>query len=212
MRKSLMLMAVFVSLGAGSLHAVSDEADMLVGRVVVRGAGSRIVVAVGAPDDRAALAARVFVFQLSAPLDSALEIDTAQASLLVRRERLTLSTPRGVALDLAVHGAVDPSAGTQRSVATLDGIGLADYKNPTATLDQLATAQLDAPLFEASRLAEGGMDAMAEPGGCPAGGPGSTSCSISSCCSVSCSSGYYACCHCTDGCHCIANGGGGGME
>jgi hypothetical protein len=42
---------------------------------------------------------------------------------------------------------------------------------------------------------------------CPSGGTGSTSCSIE-CgpgqgCSTSCGAGYYACCHCTNGCHCL---------
>jgi hypothetical protein len=182
--------------------------------VVVRGAGLRIVVAVGTPDDRAALATRVFVFQLPAPLGSALDVDATQASVLVRRDRLAVVTQRGLELDLVVRGAkrqVD-ARGNERTAAIIEGIGLADYKSPTATLDELATAQLDAPLVEASRATEGPMPGLAEAGGCPAGGAGSTSCSISSCCSVSCSSGYYACCHCTDGCHCIANGGGGEAE
>lgn len=45
-------------------------------------------------------------------------------------------------------------------------------------------------------------------GGCPSGGQGSSGCSISNCCSVDCNAGYYACCHCTDGCRCIKSSGG----
>ena len=40
---------------------------------------------------------------------------------------------------------------------------------------------------------------------CPSGGPGSSSCSVSTCCSVGCSPGYYACCHCSNGCRCYRN-------
>lgn len=38
---------------------------------------------------------------------------------------------------------------------------------------------------------------------CFSGGPGSSGCSVSTC-SVSCKGGYYACCHATNGCSCIA--------
>jgi hypothetical protein len=44
---------------------------------------------------------------------------------------------------------------------------------------------------------------------CSSGGPGSTSCAVSSplsSCSVNCSSGYYACCNAYEGkCQCRAN-------
>jgi hypothetical protein len=44
---------------------------------------------------------------------------------------------------------------------------------------------------------------------CPSGGKGSTQCSIG-CgpglgCSTTCGPGTYACCHCTNGCHCYSN-------
>lgn len=44
---------------------------------------------------------------------------------------------------------------------------------------------------------------------CPGGGRGASSCTVS-CgggqgCSVTCNVGYYACCHCSNGCHCVAN-------
>lgn len=46
-------------------------------------------------------------------------------------------------------------------------------------------------------------------GPCPSGGQGATSCGIN-CgagqgCNVSCGSGTYACCHCTNGCHCVSS-------
>jgi len=45
---------------------------------------------------------------------------------------------------------------------------------------------------------------------CTAGGTGASSCSISQGggCSVSCNSGYYACCSVTGGCRCCQGGGG----
>lgn len=53
------------------------------------------------------------------------------------------------------------------------------------------------------------QDARAEEEQCMNGGPGATSCSYSivggtgSGCSVTCNSGYYACCT-LSGCHCVA--------
>lgn len=44
---------------------------------------------------------------------------------------------------------------------------------------------------------------------CAAGGTGSQSCSLVGICSVSCFSGYYACCSVIWGCHCIKDDGGG---
>lgn len=41
---------------------------------------------------------------------------------------------------------------------------------------------------------------------CQEGGLGSPYCEIGGC-SVSCSSGYYACCNLTDGCKCAPGGG-----
>lgn len=60
-------------------------------------------------------------------------------------------------------------------------------------------------------------DATTQSAGCDAGGPGSTSCSVS-CggtnhgCSVTCASGYYACCDCgflVSSCTCVSDGSGG---
>ena len=46
--------------------------------------------------------------------------------------------------------------------------------------------------------------AKADEEACWSGGPGSSSCSISGSCSVSCREGYYACCDTVGGCWCVA--------
>lgn len=52
-------------------------------------------------------------------------------------------------------------------------------------------------------------DPLPEQNPCPAGGRGATQCTIN-CgsnqgCGVTCGAGTYACCHCTNNCHCLPN-------
>lgn len=223
MTRQLAFVVCLAALGAAPARAAEDDAQRLLGDVLVRSQGTTVLVAIDDAETPERGLSRAFTYQLAAPLAADLEL-RLPAELLVRKDRLVITSPEGpTRIVLAIAG-VERDAAQERATAKLrwardlqilDGIGLADYVRPTAlSLDELALADLAANStrrsIECARSAVPQNDLrdwVIPVGSCPSGGPGSSACSINNCCSVTCTSGYYACCHCSEGCHCISSGG-----
>lgn len=98
--------------------------------------------------------------------------------------------------------------GAARSISLENGVGLAHYPKveslPFSHFEQADLTRLNYRDFLSSVPGEFDIATKCAPQ-CASGGPGSSGCSVSSCCSVTCQSGYYACCHCTNGCSCVKN-------
>jgi hypothetical protein len=222
MSRKIMLLVCLTTLAAGSARAADDVAQRLLGDVLVRSQGTTVLVAIDDAETPERALSRAFKYQLATPLADDVNL-RLRAELLVRKDRLVITSPEGpTRLVLALAGSrsaastqATSKSGFAREIQWLDGIGLADYVRPAAlSLDELAVADLEATAtrqaVECARSAPAGSDFFGwlEPvGGCPSGGPGSSSCSIHNCCSVTCTSGYYACCHCSDGCRCVSGNG-----
>jgi hypothetical protein len=179
--------------------------------------------------DRDGVIDHLFRFSLETPLAEPISLAFEQATVEVHGGVLRLSAPEAErVLLLAVGGALPPGervgrpgrdqsapGGTNRParyrIALVHGIELATYFGlPALRLDDFLRDPAGGPhaVFMADDIGDvpgGDVDhddtsSGSSGGGCTAGGPGSTSCSVT-CgdrpgCSVSCASGYYACCKC----------------
>ena len=177
---------------------------------------------------------QVFVYYLPESLPEPLSFRTDRAMVLFGKGRVQLTSPDGpTTLRFAVRTTNPrnrPRAGQKDEFCTEDppqnirwdpdggrvplsmslenGLGLAHYprvKNlPFSHFEQADLARLNYRDFLSSVPSEFDIQAKCAPQ-CASGGPGSSGCSVSTCCSVTCQSGYYACCHCTNGCTCVKN-------
>lgn len=147
----------------------------------------------------------------------AFDLEGAVVSFTNRRLTV-LSADRNILLNVSLEKPTDtagnaayyedPSRDLPQTIRISRGKALGQYKDP-ATIAALWVCGTKAG--QCSVLENAGEMTIADDFyiECPAGGSGSTSCSID-CgpgqgCSTSCGAGYYACCHCTNGCHCIHN-------
>lgn len=198
---------------------LSDRVEVMEGQVLVRPSEDGLVIGVDTDSPADGFVNHAFLYQMEQAPSDALRFE-GDGVLWVRADRLVVTSKEGdriVDLRLAdKKGLSGVRLGDEGESASIlyEGIGLSRYGSlSTVTLEQLggfdpahlstATWLSDNP-FARGPVFEGGGETS-----CPAGGTGSSGCSIPSCCSVSCSSGYYACCHCSNGCKCVSTGGGG---
>ena len=150
--------------------------------------------------------------------------DLENATLVSTGRRLTvLSSDRQIVLNLSLEREArtydwtpyydDRSRDLPNTVRIGHGQALGQYQSTMKSADKLwscgaedGTCSIVKKVGRIRTADEGDPDPPAD---CPAGGPGATECGIQ-CgggqgCSVSCGPGTYACCHCTNGCHCIKN-------
>ena len=135
--------------------------------------------------------------------------------ILATSKHLTLLSDQKVLLHLSLEPSSEKDLidlvykRTSDSMFIERGIALARYEQSSEKIQRLWDCDGLNGLCAVKQKRFGGVpgDTYSEEEGgadCPSGGPGATSCSGGpSCCSVSCSSGYYACCHCTNGCKCV---------
>lgn len=161
-----------------------------------------------------------FAPKKSKPAYQDINLDLENATLIFTGRRLTvLSTERRILLNLSL----------ERNSEIINVVPYYDDRSrdlpETARIDKgLALGQYQGTMEDVKSLwlcgTEGGTCSVLGKNGdlrpmdnfaieCPSGGTGSTECGID-CgagqgCNVSCGPGYHACCHCTNGCHCIRN-------
>jgi hypothetical protein len=120
----------------------------------------------------------------------------------------------------AIYNAI-PATVREKISETTVGFGLSITKGTWEMINE--NISLNGSLFTKLKNENSSNTESGDGGGalsCAAGGPGSTSCSVSGCagtpseCTVSCAAGYFGCCYCTmisknASCHCISNSSGG---
>lgn len=158
-----------------------------------------------------------FVPRKSRPEHRTISMELQDVTILFNSRRLTVMSGRNVVLNLSLEKApkgemenpyfIDRARDLPSTIRIQRGIALVRYEGESQLAERLWKCGEDGGLCGATGAVKGVTPTSDdfELEGCPAGGPGSSGCSISSCCSVDCQSGYYACCHCTDGCHCKKN-------
>jgi hypothetical protein len=149
--------------------------------------------------------------------------DLENATLVSTGRRLTvLSNERYILLNLTLEKSIqsngwipyynDRSRDLAETVRISRGLALGQYQGSMESIEGFWSCGSVGGKCSVRERNEGirTMDVEPElPPDCPSGGSGASSCGIS-CgggqgCNVTCGSGTYACCHCTNGCHCIKN-------
>ena len=212
-RKPFVLVALTALLLCASLShatpvtAAADHVELIAGEILMRTAETGIIVAIDNGEAADGFVDHAFLFQMER-VPKQLTTFEGTGTVLVRADRLVLTSELGEQIaDLRLFQGFEAR---ERQQSHLFGTGLSRYSNLSKlTIDELGGFD-PAFLAPSSWLNENPFAQPAFKASCAAGGTGSTSCSVSDCCSVSCSSGYYACCHCTNGCTCVSDGGGGG--
>jgi hypothetical protein len=153
-----------------------------------------------------------FVPKKNRPEYHTISMDQQNVTILFTSRRLTVMSGDNVLLNLSLEKApkgeiANPYYTDRRrdllgTVRIQRGISLVRYPGDSELAERLWKCGEDGGLCGAN-VAANTFHSLEEASGCPSGGAGSTGCSIDGCCSVDCGAGYYACCHCLDGCHCI---------
>jgi hypothetical protein len=144
-------------------------------------------------------------------------IDLSDGTLIYSSRQLTIASGRYELLRLSIETSSKKELADQigqferlpSSAIFERGKALARYVNDSEKALRLWHCGETDGLCAIRLSGEKGLNQFEDEGGpsCPAGGVGATSCSLTSCCSVSCGAGYYACCHRTENCRCIPNSG-----
>lgn len=161
-----------------------------------------------------------FVPKKIRPEHYTISMDLQDVTILFNSRRLTVMSGPNVVLNLSLEKTpkdemenpyyIDRARDLPSTVRIQRGLALVRYEGESQLAERLWKCGEDDGLCGTTGPGKGVSIASDEDAiaGCPSGGQGSSGCSISNCCSVDCQSGYYACCHCTDGCRCIRSGGG----
>lgn len=205
-----------------------DHAETLIAEVSVQSlSAGRVAVILDQFDapESDATAERVFILESAEMLETELPIYMGVAQVVFQNDRLfimSLAEPRAVGVFLSKIGANEVENrlaanlarryghSTVGAISLLSGYGLSDYRGgfllPIETWppQERPENSLQPKIWD---------NVITEKSGCISGGPGSSSCSVD-CpfdvgCSVSCVTGYYACCECkwtVPGCSCIPDG------
>lgn len=213
LRTSLVLALCLAFLPSLASARITDNAEVLAGRIVLtRASQLNVVVMVdNLPAGGDGIADQAFVYRSKLALPAELRDFSGAGRVVVRPDSITIAMAEGAAVSLGVRTEAGREPINPDHLVKSAGAIRTDVGYQLTRLYGRKGVDLVAAAFGQLQPHQGKsifFDEAEEDSGCTAGGPGSTDCSIQgnigpggAGCSVSCASGYYACCS-LSGCGC----------
>lgn len=225
----VLLCSILLSLVAGLAHADTDAAKVFHGAIYVESYNQVMVIAVDSEGAAArdGNADNVFVVATPDSFDTPISYRWTNANLIFKPSGLMVTSPTDhealiVTFERDIPRATFAAPADFRTTRVSNAIGLAHHSSlahvyPMELMprghqkaSRIGSNTYDNDWYREPFMNDWGYASGSGGSGCTSGGGGATSCSISGCaatsykndCSVTCFTGYYACCNCGS-CTCL---------